>query len=74
MVAFSIVLAINYFMPNILLSFPNTSSLILICYMLYFCTCILKFFYVCIWTVVCNKGFIYLFIVWDVVWLLIENL
>ena len=26
--------------------------------MLYFCTCIFKFFYVCIWTIVCNKGFI----------------
>ena len=30
--------------------------------MLYFCTCILKFFYVCIWTIVCNKGFIYIYI------------
>ena len=45
-------------MPIILLSFSNTSSLILICYVvfLYF---IFKVFYVCIWTVVCNKGFIY---------------
>ena len=32
MVAFSIILSINYFMPIILLLFPNTSSLILICH------------------------------------------
>ena len=30
--------------------------------MLYFCTCIFKFFYVCIWTIVCNKGFIIIII------------
>ena len=46
-------------MPINLLSFPNTSSLILICYVV-FLYLYFKFFYVCIWTVVCNKGFIYI--------------
>ena len=42
MVAFSIILTINYIMPIILLSFPNTSSLILVCYVVFF-TCIFNF-------------------------------
>ena len=35
MVAFSIILTINYVMPIILLSLPNTYSLILICYVVF---------------------------------------
>ena len=35
MVAFSIILTINYIMPIILLSFPNTSTLILVCYVVF---------------------------------------
>ena len=58
---FSVILTINYFMPIILLLFPDTSSLILICHVV-FLYLYFNFFYVCIWTVVCNKGFIVIII------------
>ena len=53
----TIILTINHFMLIILWLFPKTSSLIFNFPCPIFVP-VFKFFYVCIWTVVSNKGFL----------------